>query len=305
MTALLNPLCTLDELKMQLKFSLTDTSKDEELTKAINNASRWVEKYTGRQFRLFDYTTDPLVIDEFDGIALAETVFLPQRRVISISSVVLGGEVLEEDVDYVVKEDSGKLIRIGGGEWNLSRPDNTLEVYGLLGWRQPLVVDVTEAGDTGNALTNWSIRDTSDDGHDIFYWALTDLGSSMFRVELFSDEAHSNRVAYGTGTAPGDVELDEDNSSGVYGSVTVAAGAATDDDAGNTLTPSGTRVDTTEMPDDLPSNINQACRIVAAVFSGHHTKEISGLDGLKQTVKSSEIPKDVYGMLGRQAPVLV
>lgn len=305
MTALVNPLCTLDELKQTLKFPLTDTSKDDELSKSINNASRWVEKYTGRTYRLFDYTTDPLVIDDFDGIALADCVFLKERRVVFVSSLVLGDTTLVEDDDYVVKEADGKIFRVGGGEWNLSRPSNTLKVFGLLGWRQPLVVDVTEAGDTGNAVSNWSIRDRSDEGHDLFYWAVTDLGSSIYRVELWADEAHSNRLAYGSGTAPGTVTLDEDNASGVYGSVTVAAGASTDDDAANTLTPAGTRVDTTEMPDDLPPNINQACRIVAAVFSGHHTKEISGLDGMKQTVKATEIPKDVYGMLGRQAPVLV
>jgi hypothetical protein len=239
-------------------------------------------------------------VDEHDGIALQNIIFLPHRRIVSLTAVSLAGASLIAGQDYAAKFDEGKVILLSG-DWNLHRPDRIAELVGTFGYRQPLLYPVTPAGDTGAVLSNWSLRDV---GAAAVYWGVTELAAGAVRVELWRDAAHATRIAFGSGTPPDDIVLDEDNSSGVFGTVH-AANVATDTDAGNTLTPGDPTIDTAEVPEGLPGNVTQAARVVAAVFSGHHTKEISGLDGIKQTVKAQEIPKDVFLMLGRRAPIQV
>lgn len=103
----------------------------------------------------------------------------------------------------------------------------------------------TEAGDTNNVLSAWAFAGFSNlnTNSGVLYWEYTapETFPGNGTVSIYSDEAKENLVAQGTGEVPtseGDVTitLEEQNDSGLSGSVTVAADAATDDGEGNTLT---------------------------------------------------------------------
>lgn len=57
---------------------------------------------------------------------------------------------------------------------------------------------------------------------------------------------------------------------------------------------------TENVPTGLPPTINQVCRLVAAAFSGHNTKDVVGIDGGKTAVTDKTIPKQVYDILGQR-----
>jgi hypothetical protein len=299
MSVLLNPYCSLDELKHELKFTLSDTARDDELKEAINNASRWIDQYMGRDFFYHNHLLSPLELDSFDAVYENE-VFVPFRPILSISEVSLAGTVLVSGTDYVAKgvlaTRADRLILLSG-PWNLSRPDRLLSIKGEFGYRQ-ISTSVTEAGDTGDQVATWSLQNL---GMNVMYWGLTPLGGVSVQIDIWSDAAHTNRIATGTGDSPGTIALTQDNSSGVSGSV-VVSGTAEDLDPANTLTPI---VDTAVVPQGMPQHISHATRVVAAAFSGHNRKEVAGLDGQKTELLDNRIPKTVYDILGKKLPVMI
>lgn len=54
-----------------------------------------------------------------------------------------------------------------------------------------------------------------------------------------------------------------------------------------------------------PEHIKFAARLIAAAISGHNRKQVAGLDGAAQSILTNEIPKTVFDILGRRAPILV
>lgn len=61
----------------------------------------------------------------------------------------------------------------------------------------------------------------------------------------------------------------------------------------------------TDVPTDIPPQIQRAAILVAAAFSGHNQKEIVGLDGSKEQVIDKNIPKAVFDILGKRRSVIV
>jgi hypothetical protein len=102
-----------------------------------------------------------------------------------------------------------------------------------------LLTTVTEAGDDSNQLSNWSLTGGGNHNTDsgVLYWSLTDSDGDR-TVELYknSDGAAGNLVASGTRTGDGSITLNEANSSGLTGSVTVAYIGDDTDLENNTLT---------------------------------------------------------------------
>jgi hypothetical protein len=133
--ALLNPYCTLAELCHELKKPVADATGDmlDQLHEAINNASRWVDDYTGRDYYLHDHSSTVLTIDEFDDIIFGNRLFLPYAPVITLSEVKLGTEVLVLDVDYANKSD--ELVCLYG-EWGVVSPDTKVTLKGTFGYAQ-------------------------------------------------------------------------------------------------------------------------------------------------------------------------
>jgi len=139
--ALLNPYCTVAELKHELKLKAADDAKADELAEAINLASRWIDEYVGRDFFKHDYSTTALQVDEHDGMVFGAEVFLPVRPLVSVSEVKVGETVLTADVDFVAKLTSGILVRLGA-EWGISRPSAVLSVKCVAGYAQAATTDV-------------------------------------------------------------------------------------------------------------------------------------------------------------------
>jgi hypothetical protein len=102
-----------------------------------------------------------------------------------------------------------------------------------------LVPTVTEAGDAGNQLSNWSLigggNHNTDDG--VLYWKLTNADTTR-TVELYknSNGAAENLVASGSRSGDGSISLSAQNDSGLTGTVSVTYTIDDDDLTNNTLT---------------------------------------------------------------------
>lgn len=63
--------------------------------------------------------------------------------------------------------------------------------------------------------------------------------------------------------------------------------------------------DPSQVPQGIPAKVKTATRLVAAAFSGYNRKEVLGVDGTKEGLITTSIPKTVYEYLGRRGPILI
>ena len=134
---LLNPYCTEDEVRRELKN--TDAAIADDIKAAINAASRWIDDYLKRDFFKHDHISSPLILDEYDGVEFGREIFLPYKPVLTLTAVTLAGVALVNGTDYAVKE--YKLVNLNG-DWKLSRPDRLLSLTGTFGYAQAATTDV-------------------------------------------------------------------------------------------------------------------------------------------------------------------
>lgn len=137
--SLLNPYCTLAQLKAELKISASDTSKDLVLEESINRASRWVDWYTNRTWYTLDYSATPLTLRapnqsgcKIDG----SKIYLP-GPFFDLNEVAECGEVLVENEDFYLDHDSSVLVRVSDGveiDWDFQPPENTVVLTGRIGY---------------------------------------------------------------------------------------------------------------------------------------------------------------------------
>jgi|WetSurMetagenome_2_1015567.scaffolds.fasta_scaffold335191_2 hypothetical protein len=131
MSVLINPYCSLTDLKTFLKLPLADTANDDVLIDAINEASRFIEDETYDRFYKQSY------VDKYVDFQSAGrnnfTIFRPVRNVqsgfiqtpykpiISITSIDIATQYplagamtrLTEGVGYTVDYDNGLIYRVG------------------------------------------------------------------------------------------------------------------------------------------------------------------------------------------------
>jgi hypothetical protein len=309
-----NPYVSLAEVREELKMKTTDvvagSSMEDDLLRAIDNASRWVDDYTRRDFFFHDFRTDPMVFDQFDDAVYERIVFPRYTPILSITEIMANDLLLVDGTDYVVKNADPELqtiLSLKGNwfhvatNWWPTADRMTLSIKGTFGYEQVSSIPVTEAGDDSAQLQNWTLQGL---GSDPIYWQLDSVGGGNVRVRLFSDAGFANLVASGTGLATSTITLAQQNASGISGTVEVIY-ASDDTDAANILTPLSPIIDHSQIPAGIPGKIKTATRLVAAALSGRNRKEWIGLDGQKQDIIESEIPKTVFQMLGRRAPVLL
>lgn len=128
--SLLNPYCTVAQLQKELK----NTSLTTDLEDPINQASRWVDFWTGRDFYEHDLTgANAVELDEFSEAAYGSQLFLPFNPVITWNSIVMGGVTLTSGSDYTVDETRGVVHLLSNdvtvsGEWKPRRLDNLIVV---------------------------------------------------------------------------------------------------------------------------------------------------------------------------------
>jgi hypothetical protein len=136
--SLKNPYCTVAQVQAEIRndqVTLVNQIED-----AINQASRWIDDYVGRDFFQHDFSVTPLRVSTWDQAVFDETLFLPYRPVIELTAVQEGDTLLAVDVDYIAKE--GRLIRLGA-RWVVGDPpDNDIELTGKFGYAQTAVTAV-------------------------------------------------------------------------------------------------------------------------------------------------------------------
>ncbi len=308
-----NPYISLADLREELKMKPADipsgSTIEDDLLQAIDNASRWIDDYTRRDFFYHDFTVNPMVFDQWDS-GIFERTLLPRcTPIISISEIRREDDsVLVEGTDFVVKKDEPDFQQIVclTGNWFPSSilwqgtQRRTLSIKGTFGYVQNVSVPVTEEGDSASQLANWQLQGL---GATPLYWQLDSVGGGNVRVRLFNDAGFANLVSLGTGAASSTVALAQQNSSGISGTVDVAY-SADDTDAANKLTPGVPVVNTAVVPAGVPGRIKLATRLVAAAISGRNRKEWVGLDGQKQEILTSAIPNTVFQILGKRSPLL-
>lgn len=131
--ALVNPYCTVAEVQKELRN--TDSSMNSELETAINQASRWIDDYKGRDYYLHDHSVSALVIRPSDGDIVQDELFLPYHPIITLTSVTVKGTTWTENTDFVRDTRRNRLLSIDG-EWDLSALTDTVEIVGKFGYDQ-------------------------------------------------------------------------------------------------------------------------------------------------------------------------
>ena len=188
--ALKNPYCSVAQVQGELRN--TSLALESTLENAINAASRFIDRWKGRDYFLHDYSTLPLTLRFVSGAFLGEKLLLPYYPIIELTSVTVNDEAWTLDTDYVLHADSTEIICLDGS-WPVRHPTDTVELVGKFGYDQAAETDI---------------------------------------------------------------------------------------------------------PTNLPAEINQAAILIAAAFSGHNQKEQVGVDGVKAQVIDKNIPQSALKILG-------
>lgn len=138
----INPYITLTELRQELKMKSADvpagSDVEEDLLRAIDNASRWVDEYTQRDYLFHDHGTAPLEFDQFSPGVFDFQIFPPFSPIITVTKLVYGGTELTAGTDYAVENQLASRQRINNlkGAWKPNRVDALLQLYGTFGYVQ-------------------------------------------------------------------------------------------------------------------------------------------------------------------------
>lgn len=331
-----NPYCSLTEIIQELKMKPSDVydkpSLKDELLRAIDRGSRWVDNYTQRDYFFHDFSQAPYVFDNFNENVLGWDIFFPFKPIVALTKLVLGsaedcGTELVYNKDYYndasriyllrsstmfvqnvdIPHDGAGALRVGKGNggWCLSRPDRLLFVRGTAGNPQSYVYQMTATGDAAAQTDAWKISAYA--APTTLYWTMKKVGTCV-TITVTADSFGAQIIAKGVGTAgtPQVVNLWTVDGSGYKGQVSINYTA--DSTAANTLAVTPATVatlDSSSIPLNLEGKIREATRLVAASMSGHNRKEVAGLDGEATAIEDRKIPDTVYKMLGRQNPILI
>lgn len=130
--ALENPYCTIQEVRDEIRND--DAAIDSQLERAVNNASRWIDNYVGRDFYLHDHTVTALVIDKWDEAIFENILFLPFRPIISVTELKVAGELWTSEEEYRLKDNT--IVSLNG-VWPLGvNEENAIQIKGKFGYDQ-------------------------------------------------------------------------------------------------------------------------------------------------------------------------
>lgn len=293
--------------RAQVVEDLRNKAVDEDvIVDAIHAASRWVDRYKGRDFVFHDHTTTAVVIPGPLKLTIGQALLLPKTPVITLTEVIEGEKTLVEGTDFVAAggpEGTFKLVRIRG-EW---LDGVTVTLKGTFGFEvlpQPSRVDIT--GQTITATIDASpdiVASSATTGVTV-----TDATSGEF-VVVFTPAA---LAALAVGEYPVSIK----RNSTVIEAVTLAVSDTETDpkierlaDGSRKFTiPQGSGWAVTMIAatgpgvgDEVfavPASVNRAVVMLAANLTGHQQKDVAGLDGQLQTILDRTVPKPVLDLLG-------
>lgn len=139
-----NALTTLQAVKDAL--NITDTSKDDMLTRGVNAASDSIEKYCNRQF-----ARNAAMVENVAGFG-TELIHLARTPVESIASVVINGVTVDPSEYYVKRPETGSVWRSNGWAWTAG-VDVSASPHRRAGFEE-LAFTVTYAGGFALAQNN-------------------------------------------------------------------------------------------------------------------------------------------------------
>lgn len=119
------PYTTLNRVKAILGIKTTDTSKDDDINLAINDASRFIDDITGLVF--YKKTVTDFYIPLTGGGAGYQilphvnegggVIVCPWRPIVSVQSIYEAGKLLVENTDFFVDLVNGRIERSDGVDW--------------------------------------------------------------------------------------------------------------------------------------------------------------------------------------------
>lgn len=106
-----NALTTLSAVKSDL--SITDTTKDIQLTRIINAVSDYIENFTGRIFY-----RDAAIVEKAKGYGYAHLV-VQRTPINSITQIKFRDAIVDSDDYSIDSAESGTIIKTGGWNWTV------------------------------------------------------------------------------------------------------------------------------------------------------------------------------------------
>lgn len=135
--SLINPYCTVAQVQAELRND--DSALTTEIEEAINQASRWIDDWKGRDWLLHNHSVTALELDKHDSwVFLNEVLYLPFTPIITLTSVTVAGELWVAGTDYVVKDGAtpnARLVAVDG-HWPLVCPPDNISIVGQFGYAQ-------------------------------------------------------------------------------------------------------------------------------------------------------------------------
>lgn len=129
--ALLNPYCAIAQLESEIKNASLDATAAED---AINAASRFIDRYKGRDYFEHDHTATAFRVKPYSELVYGDKMFAPYGRIVSVTAITESGVALTEDEDYIPETEY--IYRIGL-DWQLGiDPEDHILLTGTFGYDQ-------------------------------------------------------------------------------------------------------------------------------------------------------------------------
>lgn len=121
-TTLYRPYVTLADVKFYCGIATGKTEFDEDIKKAINKASRYIDGVTGRYYYKKTYTSAYLSTGyQYEGWEiLDDKLFTPRNApIIDVTTLIEGTTTLIENTDFYIDKEAGMIER-NGADWSVS-----------------------------------------------------------------------------------------------------------------------------------------------------------------------------------------
>lgn len=121
-TALYRPYVTLDDVKFYCGISLDKIDYDEDIKKAINKASRYIDGLTERFYYKKAYADAYLSTGyQYEGWEILDDKLFtpPNAPIIDVTTLIIGSVTLVENTDFYIDKKAGMIER-AGGNWPIS-----------------------------------------------------------------------------------------------------------------------------------------------------------------------------------------
>jgi hypothetical protein len=206
-----NPYCTADDVFAELRDVLPAEGADKrnQVLQAIESASRYVDRWRGRDYYFHDHSVTPIEVDEYDSGYTKQAIYLKVSPAIGTVTVNLASIAQTADLDYVLVSKAHQdgttalqivpLSRLGTGSrsWNLNRRlGDILTIYGLFGYDQRAIKD-SDGNITGYGATGTYSAANVPDVPDVIGMATASIAAAMsghFKKEFVDLEGQRQTV---------------------------------------------------------------------------------------------------------------